>query len=841
MSSRIVQWINEHSLAVISLLILVTAGLIVPLVWMQPTSSASQEPEGPVFEARDLLEKRFSSGTVRSVYLIEATNGNILDRAPLLEILQNVRALREDKEIGPKLHTFPHPARGFPVRGLTTIAEAVDGTLRMRGIDGLAGASETDVAASVTYLLDTFGPDAFGLSADTKRTDRWTSPALTLPVLANESAVDDPGEKAHFLGSSTGNRERFSRSVLNLLRGEQRQIRVWGIAIDIGLTSLEQGTAAGPFIGLTIFAVLVVVALTFRSYWAVSVVGFSLTALIIWLKGLSNLFGLKSDQILSTIVPIAMISFGIDFAFHAIGRYREEARRRGGDPRAAFRIALTGVLGALLVAMFSDAAAFLSNATSEIEAIVQFGVAAAIATVASFVMLGVFSPLALMRIEDRVLPVAPKPFVRFASLTGSLLASLGAMTAVKLTVFISPSLGIAAFGIYTVVFLLVPLLLSGKRTGKSPEPETPPTAGTVRLSFLGNLVVALARKRALVLPLAALLTASCAVLAATRLETRFDVKDFFSPSTDFVQGLEKFDPYVGDRGGEPASIYVEGPLTKPEGLEVLGEFVREVRALSTDRLAKDSRGQVLIECSLLDEKKPDALWESPEDRRQATYMTVRFPKSRVLGNVREARAELEPLTTRLEQRLTALDPTARVILTGRPIVRLAGIEAVTANFRRSLPIAVLLCFCVTVIFMRSFRYALASIIPILLVIAWLYASMVLLGSSLNVVTATLGAISIGIGIDFSVHFTMRFREEMEREPSWEKAMAVAGIGTGGALLASAFSSVVGFSILAFAPMPLFASYGLLTAVMIALASMASLLVLPSLLTLLGPAKAGRRD
>ena len=52
-----------------------------------------------------------------------------------------------------------------------------------------------------------------------------------------------------------------------------------------------------------------------------------------------------------------------------------------------------------------------------------------------------------------------------------------------------------------------------------------------------------------------------------------------------------------------------------------------------------------------------------------------------------------------------------------------------------------------------------------------------------------------------------------------------------ALFASAGSTIVGFAILALAPMPLFATYGVLTAVMIALALAASLLVLPSLLLL----------
>jgi predicted RND superfamily exporter protein len=64
-----------------------------------------------------------------------------------------------------------------------------------------------------------------------------------------------------------------------------------------------------------------------------------------------------------------------------------------------------------------------------------------------------------------------------------------------------------------------------------------------------------------------------------------------------------------------------------------------------------------------------------------------------------------------------------------------------------------------------------------------------------------------------------------------EAVRRASRGTGVALLASAASSVVGFGILSFAPMPLFASYGLLTAVMIALAAITTLLVLPSLLVM----------
>ncbi len=54
-------------------------------------------------------------------------------------------------------------------------------------------------------------------------------------------------------------------------------------------------------------------------------------------------------------------------------------------------------------------------------------------------------------------------------------------------------------------------------------------------------------------------------------------------------------------------------------------------------------------------------------------------------------------------------------------------------------------------------------------------------------------------------------------------------GTGIALLGSAASSIIGFLIMGFAPMPMFSSFGILTAIMILMSLLAALLVLPTLL------------
>jgi predicted RND superfamily exporter protein len=139
---------------------------------------------------------------------------------------------------------------------------------------------------------------------------------------------------------------------------------------------------------------------------------------------------------------------------------------------------------------------------------------------------------------------------------------------------------------------------------------------------------------------------------------------------------------------------------------------------------------------------------------------------------------------------------------------------------------------------RSGRYALISMVPILLVVAWIYGFMYLVGYKINLITAMIAAIAIGVGVDYATHFTVRFIEEFEHEPSRFPALRRAGEGTGGALAISAATSMTGFLVMATAPMPMFVTFGVLTAVMIAFSLLVSLLVLPSLLLLITPSRKG---
>ncbi len=87
----------------------------------------------------------------------------------------------------------------------------------------------------------------------------------------------------------------------------------------------------------------------------------------------------------------------------------------------------------------------------------------------------------------------------------------------------------------------------------------------------------------------------------------------------------------------------------------------------------------------------------------------------------------------------------RVGLTGSAFVREGQLDATTKSLQTSSPIAAAAPLALLLITLRSLRSAVVTVIPVGLVVAWLYALMYLIGFSLNAVTATIGAISMGLG------------------------------------------------------------------------------------------------
>ena len=123
-------------------------------------------------------------------------------------------------------------------------------------------------------------------------------------------------------------------------------------------------------------------------------------------------------------------------------------------------------------------------------------------------------------------------------------------------------------------------------------------------------------------------------------------------------------------------------------------------------------------------------------------------------------------------------------------------------------------------------------IPLMVVVVWVYGIMGLTGYELNSQTVTIGALTLGLGVDYAVHLTTRLEEEVEQAPfadpaEWStKSVAT----TGRAMFGAALTTAGGFSVLNFSSLVPLQLFGQVFVVAITLALISSLFVLPALYT-----------
>ena len=872
---------------ILSIVALVTLVLIFPLFLLAPDEQASSNPPGEVYELQKEIDRKFPTPLHFASFVMEAHQGDVLSKSVLLDLKVNRNRLIELDLTGDLAVTEEGNQRGtlkkqsylanyydfdlgIQIDGIISVVDAVEVFLASQNLI-LESATEEQIKLAFHHIMSNpqFSnvKDLISTKAhSTKRTvlgqeiDYWVAPVMVFHALADNSKLGGAGlEIGMGGGPDVINKEHLNRSIGSVMEGSGKNYEIWGIAIDANLESEDEGKKAGVFIMFTAIAAVLVVGLSLNSYWATAITGVGLAVLMVWLKGVSALLGLKSGLVIDLVVPIGMISLGVDFVVHAVRRYREELSQ-GNDPKLSFTLGYTSVLGALLLAMASDSIAFLSNLSSNIEAVIHFGCAAAIAVISSFFILGVVAPLLTMKIDQLMSQVQ----------------------------FIS----------FCIVFLIMlPILILSKNTraessDKTGKPEIK-SLNQDRFAHIVSKIVTLAATNVLLVIFVTVIVTSYSLYAALKLTPSFDVKDFFDSESDFVVGLDKFDEFIA--GGEPGVTYVKGDLTDPtvyedmriyidslreidfvgqtpsgevtfglNALNLLTTLMRNSFAVSVVEDATgisitdtnndgipDTRNQInmIFEYSLVngvwgDDKnmilRPDqvqgAIYHSAGEE-SLTTIQFQMPGTRDQAVVTAALKEITPAVLELEKHSSL----SRVALTGSPFQREVQLSESTRTLYTSLPIAMIAATLLLLVTMRSFRYAVVTVIPIGLVVAWLYGVMYIFGFSLNFVTAMIGAISIGVGIDYSIHMTVRFREEFNRSESKIAAIQKAARGTGVALVASAASSVVGFAIMGFAPMPMFASYGQLTSLMIGFALISSLVVLPALLIMVTPNSTGGSD
>ena len=138
------------------------------------------------------------------------------------------------------------------------------------------------------------------------------------------------------------------------------------------------------------------------------------------------------------------------------------------------------------------------------------------------------------------------------------------------------------------------------------------------------------------------------------------------------------------------------------------------------------------------------------------------------------------------------------------------------------------------ILFRSISISLIAITPNFLAAGVVLGGMGIAGIPLDMMTITIAAITVGIGVDHAIHYITRFKREFEVDRDYVASMHRAHASIGRALFYTAITIIMGFSILALSNFIPSVYFGLLTALAMLAALLGSMTLLPKLILIFKP-------
>jgi predicted RND superfamily exporter protein len=130
---------------------------------------------------------------------------------------------------------------------------------------------------------------------------------------------------------------------------------------------------------------------------------------------------------------------------------------------------------------------------------------------------------------------------------------------------------------------------------------------------------------------------------------------------------------------------------------------------------------------------------------------------------------------------------------------------------------------------RSLLWGVLSMIPLSVTITLLYGTVGLIGKDYDMVLAVLSSLTLGLSIDFAIHFIERGREVRKTTLSWKDASVIMSGPPARAITRNAIIIAVGFLPLLLSTLNPYRSVGILLATIMSVSGLGTLMILPALI------------
>ena len=761
--------------------------------------------ESEVADAVDRLDDEFGEASSVVQIVVTAEDGDDVRRADALDYTERLEAAIEDSDVADTLvDDDQQPAIASYVGGAQMGAE-------MAGIN-VADLDDEQVRELQAESLEMLPPQVSGLF-DGLVADG--DPPTAGLILVFQDATGLETEEAQL------EQQRDLIAVVDTVDtpdGLQADPFSFGLLLSDG----DIGPEVGRLFGTALAIILVVLGFV---YWVkpdagqrtrigrrtAADVGLTLLVIIlsvVWMQGIGVLLGPDYAGLISyfspqtQIVPILIVGLGVDFAIHLLARYRTEVGR-GSSPAVGFATAMRTVGLTLLLVTAATAIGFLTNLASPVDFLATLGVLAAVGIAAAFALTLTLLPAIRVSLDRRA-----------------------------------------------------------ERLGALPQGALDTQKDATLPRVIGRTAW-LAERAPIPTLLVAVVLAGAGGYGFTQLDSEFNLTDFVPQDEPLLDTFDTLEEEFDGGFDETTEVLLTGQLATPDAHDATVQAIERSGELDdVETLGDVPDGTTLVGVlgqAFGDDELAPQLGDLgvQEDLTVAEDADVDELYTFLLAEVDGADEVLadtdDGWVGRVSLRTTAGQSGALPLEQGLQEafapVNDAGVEAIPASQEivqanigvdiedsqiLSLLIALGAAMALLVVHFtiaaRRPMVGVLTVLPVGLVLALTFGMMSLTGIPLNPVTATLAALSIGIGVPFTIHVTSRFLEERKTDGP-DTPMRRTMTRTGGALVGSALTTAIGFGILTTSTLVPFSQLGFVIAYAIAYSLVAAALVLPSLLML----------
>jgi predicted RND superfamily exporter protein len=578
-----------------------------------------------------------------------------------------------------------------------------------------------------------------------------------------------------------------------------------------GLLGHYMAEAEAQMEGIFLVLILIMIAVLLIAFRRMSDMGITMTSLllaVLWQIGIISWLGYSLDMF-QFMVPLLLLGLGIDFSLHIIINYREglggddgAEERTGRAVRRVFQITVP----ALVLATLTTMVGFASNMMFDFAAMFKFGLGAAI--------------------------------------------------------------GIGAVLVVNLFFVLPWRVLWDRRSGKQLE------KGVIKVERIdaepGRLVRAGYRsmKGAPVLAALLFLIAIPGLVLAPTMKGQYDPRDELIEDQDLsIAATTLMEDFA--LGTETMYLRVVADWTDADAWQRLYASLDE---LATSDLVGKVDGQMvavwagpLLPSYAMLDPNLTALWMTVSDDGVTVSPTASsenltllldtiyaaFPEftnyvHRVDGGFESMLVTVPSKTNWGEKGLDLREEVDEILkprfeeyqATGMALIWGVAFDQMTDMMIRSVIFVVVFAF-VFLIGLNLYRrgdpvLGIMTGIPPILVLGWMYMSMMALGIPLNMMTSMVGAIIIGLSIDYPIHIVNRWVYETDQGNPLRKVYNVTMGSTGREIVFSGVTSLLAMGSFFLIPMESMRIFGIVLFIAIFYAVVGALVFTPLMLRMWGP-------